>query len=63
MSLYKLMLNTDLRDLIDEIEEEKEKNLNLYEREAEGTETKAYFDGIDSGYKRAIQIIEGRLRI
>lgn len=63
MSLYKLMLNTDLRDLIDEIEEAKEKNLNLYEREAEGTEAKAYFDGIDSGYARAIQIIEGRLRI
>lgn len=63
MSLYKLMLNTDLRDLIDEIEEAKENNLNLYEREEEGTEAKAYFYGIDSGYKRAIQIIEGRLRI
>lgn len=63
MSLYKLMLNTDLRDLIDEIEEEKEKNLDLYKRAEEGTEVKAYFDGVDSGYMKAIRIIEGRLRL
>lgn len=56
-------LQTNVKYRFKRSNEEKEKNLNLYEREEEGTETKAYFDGIDSGYARAIQIIEGRLRL
>lgn len=62
MSIYSLMLKTDLRDLIDEIEEKKKENLGNYKICKEDEEMKSYIVGIDKGYERVIEMIKERLK-
>lgn len=62
MSLYKSMQETDLRDLIDEIEEKRKENLRNYKTCKEDKELKSYIVGIDKGYEKVIKMIEERIK-